>query len=186
MSLVRMHNKKNDVTYLYESISFWDKEMRKTRSVRRLVGKVDPETGNVILTSRRGRQAGAADEEEMPLTITQGESEARARIVELEAIIHKQQEKIWHLERQNVRLTKTLNDILSMADKTRALTAEKDAAFAEQQANNAEREAAAMVESAAAAAKGIRIPSTVKGSLLGAESLFLGEDTDEILEDEDI
>lgn len=61
MSLVRMHNKARNVTYVYESESYWDREKKQPRSRRRLVGKVDPETGEVVPTGPRGRPRKGAD-----------------------------------------------------------------------------------------------------------------------------
>jgi hypothetical protein len=34
--------------YAYESISYWDKEKKQPRSKRKYLGKVDPETGDII------------------------------------------------------------------------------------------------------------------------------------------
>jgi hypothetical protein len=56
-----MHNKARNVTYVYESESYWDREKKQPRSRRRLVGKVDPETGEVVPTGPRGRPRKGAD-----------------------------------------------------------------------------------------------------------------------------
>jgi len=56
MSLVRNTNKKTGVTYVYESESYWDKEKQQARSKRKLIGKVDPETGEIIPTGKHGRK----------------------------------------------------------------------------------------------------------------------------------
>ena len=42
------------VTYVYESKSYWDKEKKQPRSRRKLIGKRDPETGEIVPTRRRG------------------------------------------------------------------------------------------------------------------------------------
>ena len=39
---------------MYESQSYWDKEKKQPRSRRRLIGKRDPETGEIVPTRRRG------------------------------------------------------------------------------------------------------------------------------------
>ena len=57
MSLVRNTNKKTGVTYVYESESYWDKEKQQARSRRKLVGKIDPETGEIVPTGKRGRKS---------------------------------------------------------------------------------------------------------------------------------
>lgn len=60
MALVKMHNKERNITYVYESESYWDKDLKQPRSRRRLVGKIDPETGEVVPTGPRGRRRAAA------------------------------------------------------------------------------------------------------------------------------
>lgn len=62
MAIVRIHNKARGVTYVYESHSYWDKELKQPRSKRKLIGKVDPETGETIPTGKRGRQKGTASQ----------------------------------------------------------------------------------------------------------------------------
>ena len=48
MSLVHLKNKKNGVTYVYESVGHWDKDKQQSRSERVCIGKLDPVTGAVI------------------------------------------------------------------------------------------------------------------------------------------
>ncbi|WP_353948735.1 IS1634 family transposase [Sporolactobacillus sp. Y61] len=48
MSLVHLKNKKNGVTYVYESVGYWDKEKKQTRNHRKCIGKLDPKTGKLI------------------------------------------------------------------------------------------------------------------------------------------
>lgn len=182
MGLVHNYNKKTGVTYIYEATNFWDREKRRTRSVRRLVGKLDPASGDIILTGRKGKPGQNMGQEDEPLTISQGESEARARIVELEAVIRKQQEMIWHLQRQNAQLSKTLKNISALSDRTNTLIAEDSAAFAEQQGQNAERDAAILAENAAAAARGVPVASTQQGDLLGENALLPGGDAGKVPE----
>ncbi len=55
VSIVKCTNKKTGVTYVYESESYWDKEKKQPRNRRKLVGKIDPETGEVVPTGGRGR-----------------------------------------------------------------------------------------------------------------------------------
>ncbi|SFH00886.1 IS1634 family transposase [Sporolactobacillus nakayamae] len=48
MSLVHLKNKKNGITYVYESEGYWDKEKKQTRNRRKCIGKLDPVTGKFI------------------------------------------------------------------------------------------------------------------------------------------
>ncbi len=45
-------NKRTGVTYVYESISYWDKEKKQPRNKRVCVGKLDPATGDFIPSKR--------------------------------------------------------------------------------------------------------------------------------------
>jgi len=52
-AIVFQKNKKTGVTYAYESISFWDKEKQQSRAKRKCIGRVDPETGQIVPTRQR-------------------------------------------------------------------------------------------------------------------------------------
>lgn len=55
MAILKYANQ-SGVVYAYESVSEWDPEKKQSRSKRRCLGRVDPETGAIIPTSgRRGR-----------------------------------------------------------------------------------------------------------------------------------
>ena len=53
MSLVYLKNKKNGVTYVYESSGYWDKEKKQARNRRVCIGKLDPDTGKLIPSKRQ-------------------------------------------------------------------------------------------------------------------------------------
>ena len=53
MSTVYQKDKRSGITYVYESISRWDKEKKQSRSKRTLIGKVDKETGETVPTDGR-------------------------------------------------------------------------------------------------------------------------------------
>jgi len=48
MSIVRMKHKKSGVTYIYDSTSYWDKEKGQARNTRVCIGKLDPDTNEII------------------------------------------------------------------------------------------------------------------------------------------
>ena len=45
---------KNGTTYVYDSVSYWDKDLKQPRSKRKLIGKLDPDTGEIIPTGKKG------------------------------------------------------------------------------------------------------------------------------------
>ena len=53
MSIVYNTDKRSGITYAYESKSYWDKEKQQSRSKRTLIGRVDPETGEIKTTDGR-------------------------------------------------------------------------------------------------------------------------------------
>lgn len=56
MAIVKQYHKDTDTTYVYESISYWDTEKQQGRSRRKCIGKIDPETGEIVPTGKRGRK----------------------------------------------------------------------------------------------------------------------------------
>lgn len=53
MSIIYNKDKRSGITYAYESKSYWDKEKKQSRSKRTLIGRVDPETGEITKTDGR-------------------------------------------------------------------------------------------------------------------------------------
>ena len=56
MAIIKKYNKENGITYVYDSVSYWDKEKQQPRSKRKLIGKLDPVTGEIVPTGGRGRK----------------------------------------------------------------------------------------------------------------------------------
>ena len=53
MSIVYQTDKRSGITYAYESKAYWDKEKKQSRSKRTLIGRVNPETGEITKTDGR-------------------------------------------------------------------------------------------------------------------------------------
>jgi transposase len=51
-SIVHLKNKKTGTVYVYESTGYWDKEKQQARNRRICLGKLDPETGEIIPSKR--------------------------------------------------------------------------------------------------------------------------------------
>ena len=62
MSLVKLKDKRSGTTYVYESESYWDKEKKQPRSRRKLIGKLDEETGEIVPTGKSGGGEGFRQE----------------------------------------------------------------------------------------------------------------------------
>lgn len=68
-SLVYLKNKKSGITYVYENVSYWDKKEKKSKSKRKCIGHLDPETKEIKPNGKRGPRKKKED-------ITQPEKEA--------------------------------------------------------------------------------------------------------------
>lgn len=115
MAIIKQYHKDTDTTYVYESISYWDEEKKQSRSNRRLIGKLDPETGEIIPTGKRGRKPKEAS---APAAGTCAElprlyEESQARIRELTLMIDKKDHEIAGLRKE----IRCLQDALSQIDR---------------------------------------------------------------------
>jgi len=116
MSLVKMHNKKTGVTYVYESRSYWDKEKKQPRNERKLIGKLDPITGEIIPTKQKSnslanKSTNIPDNEYLSIL--------KKTITESECTISELQLKIKMLEAKCKSLEETMDRIRSMIDRTK-------------------------------------------------------------------
>ena len=84
-SIVYQTDKKTRIKYAYESTSYWDKEKKQPRSKRKYLGKVDPETGEIIPCRK----------EDNPIRISEDNA---TEIVRLRTTIAEQERKIGLLE----------------------------------------------------------------------------------------
>ena len=66
MAIIKQHDKRSGITYVYESHSYWDPEKKMTRANRKLIGRLNPETGEVIATDGRNRKKKEESVEDIP------------------------------------------------------------------------------------------------------------------------
>ena len=57
MGIVYQKDKRSGITYAYESKAYWDKEKKQSRAKRKLIGRVDEATGEIVPTDGRVRKA---------------------------------------------------------------------------------------------------------------------------------
>ena len=93
-TIVYQTNQKTGVKYAYLSKSYWDKDKKAPRSTRQYLGRVDPETGEIIKGSGKNMRVVKVPEDgtavyEVPEWDEQDETnepdERDARIASLEA-----------------------------------------------------------------------------------------------------
>lgn len=68
MATLKVYNKKQNVTYVFDNQPYWDKEKKQSRTKRKLIGKVDPETGETVPTGPRGRPRSSAGKDSRQTT----------------------------------------------------------------------------------------------------------------------
>ncbi len=56
---VRQLNEKTGVTYVYEAVAVWNKELKQSRNKQVCIGKIDPATGKIIPSKRLSPQQAA-------------------------------------------------------------------------------------------------------------------------------
>ncbi len=104
MSIVFNHDKRSGITYAYESESYWDKEKKMPRCRRKLIGRVDPETGEIKPTDGRCKKNSPYAKKEMSDEAVIRErlkgmkvSELKSEIVRLEIELSKAKKEIQEL-----------------------------------------------------------------------------------------
>lgn len=56
IAIIRQYYKNTNTAYVYESESYWDKEKNHPGLKRRLIGKVDPVTGEIVIAGKRRKR----------------------------------------------------------------------------------------------------------------------------------
>ena len=108
-SIVYQIDKKTGAKYAFESVSYWDKDKKQPRSKRKYLGKVNPETGEIIPS--RGRTVHSeekASEETTILPALYKEIEERDRTIK-------------ELRRDLDEVTEKYNELLTTVQKIRAM-----------------------------------------------------------------
>lgn len=120
MSLVRYRNKKTGVTYVYESTSYWDKEKKQPRNKRKLIGRLDPATGEIVPTGSPGRRKKAPLEEDGPGVSSGSGGDVERLKTEIESRdseILSLKNRIGLLERQLESSNRTLDRIHALSER---------------------------------------------------------------------
>ena len=84
MAIVYQHDKRSGITYAYESKSHWDKKKKQSRATRTLIGRVDPDTGEIVPTDGRMRRAREKKRETDPKELSRRIDELERRVEALE------------------------------------------------------------------------------------------------------
>ena len=107
-SIIKKLNKQTGVTYVYESESYWDKEKKQPRSRRKLIGKIDEETGEIVPTGGRGNRR-KKDLTDIPGDVSTDRN-LQALCLEQATQIRQDEAEITALKKQVMELTLSVND----------------------------------------------------------------------------
>ena len=91
MGIVYQKDSRSGITYAYENKSFWDKDLKRSRSKRTLIGRLDPETGKIVPTDGRCKKRspsyqGDDDGYKMPKTMKEMRAEIKRLLEENESL----------------------------------------------------------------------------------------------------
>lgn len=116
MAIIKQYQKSTGTTYIYESESYWDKEKKQPRSRRKLIGKLGPETGEVIPTGKKRKEGGTDNTASLPAADEATEA-LRQKLSSLENENNSLREQVSALESKNCRLQDVLGQIRELAAK---------------------------------------------------------------------
>lgn len=118
MAIIKQYHKDTDTTYFYESVSYWDAEKGQSRSKRKCIGKLDPATGEMVPTGKRGRKnkedTAPADGEEL-VRVTALYEQSRKELSDLRLKTTELEKRIRELTGQNRELRALLSKIRDLA-----------------------------------------------------------------------
>ena len=118
MAIIKQYHKDTDTTYVYESTSYWDPEKKQSRSKRRCIGKIDPETGEMVPTGKKGRKA--KETEDMSDSLKELEL-LRKQLAETRIIINNLNSQIAGLSAEKSSLQRELQKLRTAVAKANSL-----------------------------------------------------------------
>lgn len=87
MGIIYQTDKRSGITYAYENQSFWDPNLKRSKSKRKLIGRVDPKTKEIVPTDGRCKKRSPSyipnpDDYVMPKTIKELKGEVLRLLTE--------------------------------------------------------------------------------------------------------
>lgn len=110
MSIVKCKNKYNGTTYVYESESYWDAEKKQPRAKRKLIGKIDETTGEIIPTGKKKNSSETKSDEKISETIANFSTQLEAKDAQIS-----------QLKDENRRLKTIINKAGNILDQYRTI-----------------------------------------------------------------
>lgn len=101
MAIVYQHDKRSGITYAYESHAYWDKEKKNSKAKRTLIGRVDPETGEIVSTDGRCRKDKPAKHQAKDPDYKALSEKLQKKCLAQETLITALQKELRHLKEQD-------------------------------------------------------------------------------------
>ena len=122
MAIIKQYHKNTDTTYVYDSVSYWDAEKGQSRSKRKLLGKLDPVTGEIIPTGQRGRkkkERTVEDSEQIETKVTAAAAGYLEKIQQQELTIRQQQAQIAELNKRIAQMEDMISKAAAILNRER-------------------------------------------------------------------
>ena len=117
MAIIQQYHKDTDTTYVYESESYWVPELGQSRSRRKLLGKLDPATGEVVPCGKRGPKKKKPEDGGEQVSVSEytklrGQYEqSQTEATKLRLSLTEMEKELSDLRRQNQRMASTIQKI---------------------------------------------------------------------------
>ena len=111
MAIIKQRNTKTGVTYVYESHSYRDKETKQPRAKRKLIGRLDEVTGEIVPTRKKSKNITTPPDNSVDIMALEGSASYSAlldSIKEKEEVIKSLRREIAGLKRERRRLSEEL------------------------------------------------------------------------------
>ena len=113
-SIIKSFDKRSGITYVYKSVSYWDKEKKIPRSHRKLIGKIDPESGEMVPTKgtqqHRSHDLDAIEKCKIHTDSTNDDN-TTVLVAELQSLIQRDREFLNQVEKTTRKRRKELDII---------------------------------------------------------------------------
>lgn len=109
MAIIQQYHRDTNTTYVYESTSYWDAEKGQSRSKRKCIGKIDPDTGEMVPTGKRGRKK------------AESSGQSIDELSNMKKRYEESQKEIIRLNSKTSELEKTLSDLVGQNQKLRTI-----------------------------------------------------------------